>query len=185
MGRWCNIFSHYEILEDWEWREDPESIKCWEWGKEAGYMQMVRKYYSIRPPRMTLEGRNQWNTVFKKGVTCIPLICGPNMDAPCGIHPQKKCFCRSQHHKPRDPGDVLPTYVLYNKQIDLGPGYEHESGPCTDPCPSCLQSSSPPKHWLRQSPTDKKDFVEVQDSSRELPAHCWSKKIRGWTRWRG
>lgn len=37
------------------------------------------------------------------------------------------------------------------------------------------------EHWLRQSHTDKRAFVKVQEFSGEFPAHHWAKRSRtGW-----
>lgn len=37
------------------------------------------------------------------------------------------------------------------------------------------------EHLVKQQPMDKRAFVKVQESSREIPAHLWGmKKIQDW-----
>ena len=45
----------------------------------------------------------------------------------------------------------------------------------TSSCLSQLWSRSPWKRSLKQSPKDKRAFVDVRVSSRGVSAHCWSK----------
>lgn len=102
-----------------------------------------------------------------------PLICQ------LGIHSQSTCLCGScgiQHHRPRDPGELLPTYELGVKQTDLGPGCGSWSGPWTGFRLSWTGSRSPAEHGSRQSPMDERAFPGVQESNREVTARCCSKK---------
>lgn len=98
----------------------------------------------------------------------------------CGIHPQKGVLLWelwTQHHMPRDPREVLPTYSSVKTLI-----------PAVDPLgansPSQTQSRSHGKHCLRKSLTDKRVFMEVQVWC-EVPTHYWSKKIQIWMHWKG
>lgn len=67
----------------------------------------------------------------------------------------------------RDLGRVLPTHASGNRHTDLSP----RCGLSSDPC-----SRNPWKNCLRQSHMDDRAIVKVQVSSREVPAHHWSKK---------
>lgn len=99
------------------------------------------------------------------------------------IH-RKECFygsCGTQHHMPRDPRGVLPTYSSINTLI---PACGPLRGLWTNCSPSQTQSRSHGKHCRRKSPTDKKVFMEVQVWC-EIPTHHWSKKIQIWMHWKG
>lgn len=71
---------------------------------------------------------------------------------------------------PRDVGAVPSTCALGNRQTDLSRAvdlevtYEQALAPLYHPGPGI-----PRGHWLRQSPTHKRAFVEVQ-VSKEDPA---------------
>lgn len=60
--------------------------------------------------------------------------------------------------------------------LAMDPAVAH--GPA--PAPLNHVSGAPRKHCLRQSPMDSRASVEVKVSSREVPAHRWSKKIQVW-----
>lgn len=89
------------------------------------------------------------------------------------IHPWTKIFycriCEIQPHTPRAQGRVLPTHV---------------SVPAVDTAMICKLSIASSGHGLGaheencliQSPSDERICVEIQASSREIPAHFWGKK---------
>lgn len=65
---------------------------------------------------------------------------------------------------------------ICNRRGDLGPS----CGPCSDSSTSSILSGcnleGTGNDCLRQPPTDDRAFVEVQVSSIEVTAQCWSKK---------
>lgn len=49
---------------------------------------------------------------------------------------------------------------------------DHEMAYELSPAPLGRGLGAPGKHWLKKSPADERAYVEVQDSSREVPASC-------------
>lgn len=85
---------------------------------------------------------------------------------------RQKCLCEncgSQHHRVTEPERVLPTMCL----VILVPAVDYavvcELIPDTLSCGPRV----PGEQWLRQSPTDKRAFVEIQ-SSQKVPAQGYS-----------
>lgn len=66
------------------------------------------------------------------------------------------------HHRPRDPGGVLPTYASGERQTDVCPDCGACSGPWASSSISQPQSRGPWNHRHRQSPTEQSPYVKVQ-----------------------
>lgn len=94
---------------------------------------------------------------------------------------RQKCLCEncgSLHHRAMEPRRVLPTMclIILVSAVDSAVICELAPNP---------RSYGPKAHgeqWLRQSPTGKRAFVEIQ-SSGKVPAQGYSKKFWVWMHW--
>lgn len=116
-------------------------------------------------------------TCLKKPVVLVSPI---NTTNTVFIH-RKKCLCgavrSSTMHRGAWKESCPPMHQVIGKQTSVpavGPAVVHKLSPVH----LGHGPGAPDEHCLRQSPMDERAFVEVQVSSRETPAHHWSKKIR-------
>lgn len=106
----------------------------------------------------------------KLSLTCIP----PNQQHSLAFIHGQNCLSGSrgiQLHKPRDPGGVSPTQASGHRLWTLKwPLNLLQAAPA----PLACSLGAPGDHCLRQSPTNKKAFVEAHVSKGKVPAHCWN-----------
>lgn len=89
---------------------------------------------------------------------------------------------------PWDPRAASPVHASGNRQTRplvpvADPTVAHDPAPAPVGC----GPGDPRKHWLKQSPTDKKASVGVKVSSGEVLAQQWSNKRKKkgvWTHWK-
>lgn len=78
---------------------------------------------------------------------------------------------------PWDPRAASPAHASGNRQTrPLVPVADSTVAHDPAPAPVGCGPGDPGKHWLKQSPTDKKAFAGVKVSGGEVLAHQWSNK---------
>lgn len=104
----------------------------------------------------------------------------PHLQQRFGLIQRQKCLCRSceiQHHIPVDLGEVSPTmcWIVDRHTLLLAVDLTvtHEWAPAL--ISHGLKALR--KHYLRQSSTDKRAFVEVQVVRGEVLPHHSRKKM--------
>ena len=97
--------------------------------------------------------------------TSITTICHPSMD--------RSAFVGAVGSSTKGPrqGSCSPEHQVIGRQPSV-PAVARELAPA----PLGHSPGNPGEHSCRQWPTDKRAFVEIQVSCREVLAHFWSKK---------